>query len=259
MNKLSILIVDDEPLARQRLKILVERHQEARIAGVARDGEEALEVLHTLRPDVVLLDVEMPGLNGFDVVERIALDTPPSIIFVTAFDHYAARAFEARAIDYLMKPVQPQRLHSALERARQQRDRLDAEARLAEMMEVIANLRRGATVNPGSRYEQHLWVKARGESVRITLAEVYLIESERDYVRIWVDGRSFLHREPLSSLEAKLDPEMFVRVHRSSIVRRDCIAAIGRSSARTPLLRLRSGEQVRVGRNYASLFTSPRH
>jgi two-component system response regulator AlgR len=258
MTDLTILIADDEPLASRRLRILIERHDGVRLIGVARDGEEALEAIRAHRPDVVLLDVEMPGLGGFELVERLGRDEQPIIIFATAFDHYAARAFEARAIDYLVKPVEAQRLYAALDRAREQRDRAEAAARLDEMREIIANLRRNAAPAPARRYERELWVKSLGETVRVPLDAVELIEAERDYVRLRMGGRSFLHREPLSALEERLDPDEFIRVHRSVIVRRDCVAAIGRSPSRTPVLRLRSGEQVSVGRRYAAQLAALR-
>jgi len=258
MTDLSILVADDEPLASRRLRILIERHPGVRLVGVARDGEEALDAIRSHRPDVVLLDVEMPGLGGFEVVDRLAREELPIVIFVTAFDHYAARAFDAQAVDYLVKPVEAQRLYAALERAREQRDRADAAARLDEMREIIANLRRNAAPAPAKRYERELWVKSLGETVRVSLDAVDLIEAERDYVRLRMGERSVLHREPLSALEERLDPDMFVRVHRSVIVRRDCVAAIGRSPSRAPVLRLRSGEQIRVGRSYAAQLAALR-
>lgn len=258
MTDLSILVADDEPLASRRLRILIERHEGVRLTGIARDGEEALDAIRACRPDVVLLDVEMPGLGGFEIVDRLGSDELPIVIFVTAFDHYATRAFDARAIDYLVKPVEAQRLYAALDRAREQRDRADAAARLDEMREIIANLRRNAAPAPAKRYEQELWVKNRGETIRVPLDAVDLIKAERDYVRLRMGERSVLHREPLGALEERLDPEMFIRVHRSVIVRRDCVAAIGRSLSRAPILRLRSGEQIPVGRSYAAQLAALR-
>ena len=258
MTDLAILVADDEPLASRRLRILIERHPGVRLVGVARDGEEALDAIRAHRPDVVLLDVEMPGLGGFEVVDQLAREELPIVIFVTAFDHYAARAFEAQAVDYLVKPVEAQRLYAALDRAREQRDRADAAARLDEMREIIANLRRNAAPAPAQRYERELWVRSLGETVRVPLEAVDLIEAERDYVRLRMGERSLLHREPLSALEVRLDPDMFIRVHRSVIVRRDCVAAIGRSPSRAPVLRLRTGEQIRVGRSYAAQLAALR-
>lgn len=252
MTELTILIADDEPLATRRLRILVERHENVRLVGVARDGAEAVEMIRAIRPDVVLLDVEMPGLGGFEVVEQLAAGEAPIIIFVTAFDHYAARAFEARAVDYLVKPVEAGRLYAALDRARVLRDRAEAAAQLDEMREIIANLRRNAAPAARKLYEREFWVKSLGETVRVPVDKLERIEAERDYVRLHTAERSFLHREPLSAIEGRLDPAEFLRVHRSVIVRRDRVAAIGRSPSRTPVLRLVSGEQVPVGRSYAN-------
>ncbi|MBN8829606.1 MAG: response regulator transcription factor [Sphingomonadales bacterium] len=252
MSELTILIADDEPLAARRLRVLIERRPDLRLVGTARDGEEAIEAIRALRPDVLLLDVQMPGLDGFEVVERLAGTFPPAVIFVTAFDHHAPRAFEARALDYLVKPVEAQRLYDALDHARERRDQMEARSQIEELREIIANLRRGgAPAAPAPRFESEFWVKSLGETVRVPVEEIERIEAERDYVRLHTAGRSFLHREPLGDIEKRLDPQAFLRVHRSTIVRRDCVAAIGKSASRTPVLRLASGEQVSVGRSYA--------
>lgn len=252
MSELKILIVDDEPLAARRLRILIERRPDLRLVGTAKDGDEAVEAIRTLEPDVVLLDVQMPGLDGFEVVERLAGGLPPVVIFVTAFDHHASRAFEARALDYLVKPVDAQRLYDALDHARIRRDQIEASSQVEELREIIANLRRGgASATPAQRFEREFWVRSLGETLRVPVDEIERIEAERDYVRLHTSERSFLHREPISDIEKRLDPEAFLRVHRSTIVRRDRVTAIGKSASRTPILRLASGEQVSVGRSYA--------
>jgi two-component system LytT family response regulator len=252
MTDLTIIIADDEPLATRRLRILIERQAGLRLIGVARDGLDAVQSIRSLMPDVALIDIEMPGLNGFEILEQLGDREAPIVIFVTAFDHYAARAFEARAVDYLVKPVAAERLYTALDRAREQRDRAEAATQLAEMREIIANLRRGAAAPVARRYEQDFWVRTLRETIRVPAKEVEYIEAERDYVRLHTKGRSFLYRASLNSVEARLDPAEFVRTHRSFIVRRNCVTAIGRSQSRAPVLRLVSGEQVPVGRNYAA-------
>ncbi|MBU3077346.1 LytR/AlgR family response regulator transcription factor [Sphingomonas quercus] len=258
MSELSILVADDEPLAIRRLRFLIERYEGVRLITTARDGDEALVAIRAQRPDVVLLDVEMPGLGGFEVVERLESDEQPIIIFVTAFDHYAGRAFDARAVDYLVKPVEASRLYTALDRAREHRDRAEAATRLEEMREIIANLRRNAAPVPQPRYEREIWVRSTTETVRVPLDAVDLIEAERDYVRLRIGTRTVLYREPLSSLEKRLDPEVFIRVHRSVIVRRDCVVAISRSASRAPVLRLRAGDRISVGRSYAARIAALR-
>jgi len=252
MSELTILIADDEPLATRRLKVLIERGQDLRLVGVAVDGEDAIEAIATLEPDVVLLDVQMPGLDGFEVVGRLAAMPSPAIIFVTAFDHYASRAFEAQAVDYLLKPVEATRLYATLDRARERVDQVDAARQVAELLEIIANLRGGGVPTPAKRFEKEFWVKSLGETVRVPVDIIERIESERDYVRLHTRERSFLHREPLGNIEKRLDPEEFLRVHRSTIVRRSCVEAIGKSVSRTPVLRLFSGEKIPVGRSYAA-------
>lgn len=252
MSELTILIVDDEPLATRRLKVLIERGQGLRLVGVAVDGEDAIEAIATLKPDVVLLDVQMPGLDGFEVVDRLAAMPSPAIIFVTAFDQHASRAFGAQAVDYLLKPVEAARLYAALDRARDRVDQIDAARQVAELLEIIANLRRVSAASPAKRFESEFWVKSLGEIVRVPVDTIERIESERDYVRLHTRERSFLHREPLGDIEKRLDPDAFLRVHRSTIVRRSCVEAIGKSLSRTPVLRLFSGETVPVGRSYSA-------
>lgn len=252
MTELTILIADDEPLATRRLQTLIQRRSELRLVGIASDGEEAIEAVQNLRPDVLLLDVQMPGLDGFQVVERLANILPPVVIFITAFDHHAPRAFEARAVDYLVKPVEAQRLYDALDHARARCDQIAATGEVEELREIVANLRRGLAVErSASRFDHEFWIKSLGETIRVPVDTIERIEAERDYVRLHAGERSFLHREPLSEIGKRLDPDIFIRVHRSTIVRRDCVVAIGKSNSRTPVLRLNSGMKVPVGRSYA--------
>ena len=259
VTRLRTLIVDDEPLAARRLAIILGARDDVELIGTARDGEEALIAIAEKRPDLVLLDVEMPGIDGFEVVERLDSEVSPIVVFVTAFDHYAAKAFEARALDYLVKPVEAERLEGAIAHARDHHERREAESQLAELREIVANLRRAAARGlPASapRYLREFWVRSLGQTHRVPVNAVHWIQAERDYVRLHTADRSYLAREPISGLETRLDPDHFVRIHRSAIVRRDAIAALCHAEGRRPRIRLASGDLLSVGRSYVAALSA---
>ena len=241
---LRLLIVDDEPVARRRLRRLVRETGDIDIAGEAGDGASALSAIRTLKPDIVLLDVQMPEMDGFQVLEAIGRETLPAVIFVTAFDQYALRAFEVHALDFLLKPVSAEKLAGALERAR---------ARIAE--------RRGATVDPRvlallddlasrRRFLSRLPVKLRGKLVVIDLADVDWIEAADNYVTLHVGGNAYPARETMSRLERELDPERFVRIHRSTIVQVDRIKELLPDFHGDFVVVLRNGARVTLSRTY---------
>ncbi|PWB84614.1 MAG: DNA-binding response regulator [Methylocystaceae bacterium] len=248
MSKLTILVVDDEPLARRRLLRLLGKMEWVGRIEEAADAEEARHAAQQTRPDILLLDIQMPGGSGFDVLESLGPE-PPVVVFVTAFDHHALRAFEANAIDYVTKPIEPGRFARALERARSAAGaRLQAD-RVAELQETIASLKRSLTEQPKRPTE--FWVKARGDYLRITSDNVIRFQAERDYVRIHVLGADYLFQESLSSLERRLDGEEFLRIHRGAIVRRAAIIRIKQAPFAALIAVLSDGSEVRVGRTYA--------
>lgn len=230
---LRILIVDDEPLAVERLQMLCAQQQEVRVVGTAHDGEAALRLVAALAPDVLLLDIAMPGLDGMAVAQALhGRASRLAIIFVTAFDRFAVAAFDVAATDYLLKPVTPDRLHRALDRVR---DAL-----------------RGATPSApkaGSGLTE-FWVPHGPEVIRVAVSDIDLIEAERDYMRLHVGARSFLLHETIAGLERRLDPETFLRLHRSSIVPRDRITGLRHDGAGNWQALLRDGRAVRIGRTY---------
>jgi DNA-binding LytR/AlgR family response regulator len=253
VTQLSVLVVDDEPLARRRLTTILRELPDVKLAGEAEDGDEAVALIAALKPDVVLLDVKMPGLTGFDVLDALNGSTPPIIIFVTAFNHFAVRAFEVSAVDYVLKPVAFDRLAAALDKARSALAAGDVTARLAEVESVLSAIRSSENMaTTGPSYEQEIWVQKRAEFRRVPVSQIDWIEAERDYVRLHAAGDSYLLREPISRMQERLDPSDFVRVHRSALVRRERITAVQQAGYGAIRIQLATGIAVRVGRTYVN-------
>lgn len=255
-ESISVLIVDDEPLARRRLQLALVEIPHAVCVGQAKDGQDAIAQIRAKAPQVVLLDVKMPLKDGFDVIEACAdLDPTPEFVFVTAFDHFAVRAFDARAIDYLLKPVEFDRLAAALDRARAAHEARGAHSRISELAEVVATLRSAAHLQEEARYEKEFWIKDRGQWMRVPVESIDWVEAERDYMRLNCGARSFLLRVTMAALEAALDPRDWMRVHRSCLVRRTRVTAVRRTASGGLVVSLSTGAEVRVGRAYASTVT----
>jgi len=183
---LRLLLADDEPLALRRIKLALEDIPDVQVVGAASDGVQAISQMRSLRPDVVLLDIKMPLANGFEVANAVEDSGGPEVIFVSAFDSYAVQAFETSAVDYLVKPVEFERLASAIGRARERRAAKDAGRRAEEMATVLEALKREADEREGPRYEKEFWIRDRGRFLRVPVADVDRIEAERDYVRLFV-------------------------------------------------------------------------
>lgn len=224
MKKMSVLVVDDEPLAREGVRVLLEADDTIEVVGEASSGREAVEALRELRPDIVFLDVQMPQMNGFEVLERVDLDPLPVVVFVTAYDEFAIQAFEVHAMDYLLKPFDDERFDRALQRARQQvrrREDSDLADRLGRMLasrgrgEVGAD--RGGEEADGAL--ERLVVRSSGRVSFVDVEDLVWVEAAGDYVRLHTETGSVLMRETMKAMEQGLDPETFVRIHRSTIVR----------------------------------------
>jgi two-component system response regulator AlgR len=232
---LRTLIVDDEPLAIERMQVLCAEIDALSVVGTASDGEAALTLAAKLTPDLLLLDMTMPGMDGLAVARELGRRAePPSVIFVTAHEDFAVEAFDLDAIDYVLKPVGRDRLERAVSR-------------------VLA--RRGAKRADGGRWLREFWVPHRSELLRIDVGQVERIDAERDYVRLHVgqgdgDGRSYLLLQTIAGLEAKLDPEQFIRIHRSTILRRDGIKGLRHEGLGVWSAELDGGETLRIGRTY---------
>ena len=244
---MRVLLVDDEPLALRRLEILLSRRPWVEVVAAVRDGQAAVRAAQELTPDLVFLDIQMPQLDGFDVASLLAQGTRPEIIFVTAYESHAVRAFEAAAVDYLLKPVEMERLDEALGRARMQMASRDATTR-AEELEALVHTLRG---HDGDRHPD-LWIRDRTGLVRLEKTRIDWVEAEGDYVRIHAGARSWLMRATMGSMEKRLDDHQFARVHRSAIVNLRRIARTCATATGGKTLRLDDGTEVRVGRAFES-------
>lgn len=243
MPRVRTLIVDDEPLARDKLRAFLARHPEFEVAGEAGDGLTAVRLLDELRPDLVLLDIQMPEMDGFEVLASVEAEPLPYIIFVTAFDHYAVQAFEVGAIDYLLKPVAPDRFDQALERAKLQLNRGadDLADRLARALEQVAPAR--------PRVERFL-VKDQGRSRFVPASEVEWIEAAGNYLKLHTAGGIHLVRATMKEIESRLDSARFARVHRTSIVNVDRIQYLEPWSHGDQLIVMKSGEKLMLSRRF---------
>ncbi|HET9428476.1 MAG TPA: LytTR family DNA-binding domain-containing protein [Allosphingosinicella sp.] len=249
---MRVLIVDDEPLARRRLVQMLAALPDVDIVGEASGGREALKLVDRLHPDVLLLDIEMPVVDGFAVLKALRPGPAPAIIFVTAFQDHAVKAFELRATDFVVKPVAADRLAKAIEQARNDLDARLAGERLAFLQSRLAELEsRALTVS-----EPHLWVQIGSEKRRLALADIRWLEAERDYVRVHMNGHSHLVNAMLGDMEKALDGQPFLRVHRSAIVQTNKVRAISRGRFSTPVLELDDGHLLPVGRKYREAVRS---
>jgi two-component system, LytTR family, response regulator len=235
------LIVDDEPLARTALLRLLKRDRAVNVIGECGDGESAVECIQQMQPDVVFLDVQMPEMDGFQVVESIGIEQMPVTIFVTAFDRYAIRAFDASAVDYLLKPFAPDRLSRAVGRARDRwKDRQDKEA-AQRLFSLIGNRYQ-------SDYVQRLTVASGGRIIFVSVADIDWIEAEGNYALLHVGRRVYEVRETLQSLMERLDPREFIRIHRSTIVNARRIREVQPWFQGSHIVLLQSGEELRMSR-----------
>jgi two-component system LytT family response regulator len=235
---MKVLIVDDEPVARRRMRRLLRSVPDVEIAGECGDGRSAVGAIAALGPDLVLLDVQMPEMDGFEVVARVGAAAMPPVVFVTAFEQFAIRAFEVSALDYLLKPFSADRLREAIDRARA---RDAAGSRLAALMAELRQERRSLT---------RLAVRQSGRILLVDLADVDWIESADNYVTLHAGAREHLVRETMARLERELDPNRFVRIHRRAIVQVDRIAELVPTAHGDFVVRLRDGRTLMLTRAF---------
>ena len=239
-DKLTVLVADDEPLAAERLQILIERLDGLDLVGIAEDGDEAVAKASELKPDILLLDIAMPGLDGIEVARALGKQQDaPAVIFVTAFDQFAVAAFEVAAVDYVMKPVDQDRLVTAIDRAKAAIENRDEETDAP------------ASSEEKSPWLEEFWASDLSGLVRIAARDIERVTAERDYMRLHVGQRSWLIHHSMTALEEGLDPKMFVRLHRSAMVRRDFIAGFSRNASGRWVARLADGTEQPVGRLYS--------
>jgi two-component system LytT family response regulator len=238
------LIVDDEPLARQGVALRLRRFKDIEIVGQCGDGPSAVKDIVELSPDVVFLDVQMPGMDGFEVLRALPSDGLPGVIFLTAYEQHALRAFEVHALDYLLKPVDDDRFAAAVERARKLVDSASRTRMAERILEMLA-------LN-SEKYASRFTVRT-GSRIQIVLAEdTDWIGAAGDYAELHVRGRSHLLRDTMNSLEQRLDPAKFLRIHRSRIVRKTSIVELRGIDNREYVVKLSDGSEHRSSRTYAS-------
>ena len=227
MPALRAIVVDDEPLARARLRRLHEQNGGVEVVAEGESGESSIAAILELRPDVAFLDIRMPDMDGFDVLDALGAARPPQVVFVTAYSEHAVRAFEARALDYLLKPVSAERLRQALERM-------------------------PAAKPAAPAYPQRIAVPVNGRIHLVDTGEIDHVDSHANYVELHLGERSLVLRETMTRLEARLDPARFLRVHRSRLVRLDGIVEAQPHASGRFLLRLKCGARIVTGRSYAA-------
>ena len=242
--KLRALIVDDEPLAREWVRGAVAEDRDLEVIGESGNGFEAAEAIRRLKPDLVFLDVQMPGLDGFGVLEALSPEEIPAIVFVTAFDQYAVRAFEAQAVDYLMKPFSRERLEEAVRRVRELLKGRSLEDFRESVAKIIEKIRRDRS------YPEWVLLKADGKNVFVKVKDIDWIESSRNNVRIHVGTTVYLLHETTSAIAQRLDPRKFLRIHRSSIVNIERIKELHPWFNGDYAVILRDGTQLTLSASY---------
>lgn len=251
MTALRALIVDDEPLAREAIAALLQDEPEVEVAGQCADGPSALAAIRRERPDLVFLDVQMPGLGGLEVVAALRPEERPAIIFTTAYDRHALRAFELSAVDYLLKPIGDARFHSAVERARtriRQAGFEDAHVRLRRLLEHALGAA-GARAPDAPAPAGRLGFRVGADYHLVDAAEIVWLEAQRDYVKLSAAGQTHLTRESLQEMEKRLDPGLFCRVHRSFIVNTSRIRKVSTGFGGELSLLMSDGVKIPVSRS----------
>jgi len=238
------LVVDDEPLARGVIREMLEDDPEVEIIGECINGHEAIAAIQELSPDLLFLDVQMPELGGFAVLEALKTERMPFVIFVTAYDQYAVRAFEVHALDYLLKPFDRERFEAAWQRAKNQIKKERETEREQRILALLEELK------AGPKYLERLVVKTGGRVFFEDTDDIYWIEAEGNYVRVHNEQKSYLLRETISGLEAQLDPKKFLRIHRSAIVKIDRIQELQPWFHGEYRVILHNGTQLTLSRNY---------
>ena len=253
------ILVDDEPLAIQGLKLRLEKHEDVEIVETCSNGREAIRAIKTHKPDLVFLDIQMPGFDGFSVIQGLMEVEPPLFVFVTAYSDHAIRAFQAQATDYLMKPVEEDRLADTLDRIRQRLAEKRGVEEVGRLKEVLAEVAPeavdsvtdgGDEAHSSNRYEKLINIKDRGQIFRVDVDSIEKIDAAGDYMCIYTGDNTLILRETMKDLEKRLDPRRFQRVHRSTIVNLDLVRQVKPHTNGECFLVLDSGSQVKVSRSY---------
>jgi len=247
VSALRVLLVDDEPLVRRGIRAFLADERDVEVVGEARNGAEAVSAIEALSPDLIFLDVQMPGLDGFGVVSEVGLDRMPAVVFVTAFDEYALRAFDVHAVDYLVKPFDEPRFRTALGRARERLGARRADGN-AELAALLAELR------PRAEYADRLLVKGNERVLVVSVDDVDYVEAADNYVRLQTRAGRHLMRETIKGLEARLDPRRFARIHRSTIVNLSRVRELQPLFNGEMAVVLKDGTTLTMSRGYRDAF-----
>jgi two-component system, LytTR family, response regulator len=255
------IIVDDEELARRGIEIRLRQHPQIEIVGQCANGREALSLIAQENPDLMFLDIQMPGLSGFDVLARLPHESTPMIIFVTAFDRYALDAFEAHALDYLLKPINEERFREAIDRVRENWRQRKALAQRDRLMSLLAStrgtsvidertLRRELEETEEKRYAEILPIRDDSDTVRLNVSTIDWIDAAGDYMCVHAEGHTYVLRETMKSLAEILDPRIFQRVHRSTIVNVRRVRRLRPHTNGEYFLTLEDGQEIKLSRSY---------
>ena len=252
------ILVDDEPLAIQGLELRLQAFDDVEIIEKCQNGREAIRAIKTHKPDLVFLDIQMPGFDGFSVVQGLMEVEPPLFVFVTAYSDHALKAFEAQAVDYLMKPVEESRLADTLDRVRQRLTEKRGVEEVAQLREVLADvapeaaaeIADGGDAVQANRFEKLINIKDRGQIFRVDVDTIERIDAAGDYMCIYTGDNTLILRETMKDLEKRLDPRRFQRVHRSTIVNLDLVKEVKPHTNGECFLVLASNAQVKVSRSY---------
>lgn len=258
---MRVVLVDDEPLALKGLSLRLGDHDDVDVIATCRNGREAIKTVKAEAPDLLFLDIQMPGLGGFDVIEGLIGGPMPLVIFVTAYDDYALKAFRANAIDYLLKPIEEEQLLDALDTARHRLAERKASQQNASLVKLLKHMGKGAELDPellaldasSERYESRINIKDRGQIICLDVNRITWIDAAGDYLCIHADGETHILRETMKTMEKRLDPRKFQRVHRSAIVNLDMVKELHPYTNGECFLVLEGGGEIKVSRSYRAV------
>ncbi|MDX9750861.1 MAG: LytTR family DNA-binding domain-containing protein [Flavobacteriales bacterium] len=245
MKPIRAIIVDDEPAARNRLMRLLEQDAETELVAECRNGAEALDAVRKHRPDLMFLDVQMPQLNGFDVVARIPGDRMPFVVFVTAHDRYALRAFDVNAVDYLLKPYDDDRFFASLEKAKRSTELHHTSKLTGKLMDLVR-----AHIHASSEHIEQFIIKDKGREFKVAVDDLVYLRSEGNYLMLQTKDRHHLYRMTMNAVEAELDPARFLRIHRSYMVNKAHVRNARYNGNNEFVFTMGNGERIISGRSY---------
>jgi len=248
--KIKTIIADDEPLAREKIRNLLEEDPDIELIGECADGIETVTAIRNQQPDLVFLDVQMPELDGFGVLKALSDSNLPTLIFVTAYDQYALRAFEVHALDYLLKPFDRERFQKALQRAKEHIRKEKSGEVNEKLLTLLEDLKSEKSNNHERKYLDRLVIKAGGRVTFLKTEEIDWIEAAGNYIRLYIGKDSHLLRETMNNIQTKLDPEKFLRIHRSTILKIDRIKELQPWYHGEYFVTLENGKQLTSSRSY---------